>query len=78
VEAGDIDSQRMTSRIEQRRGRKDRYAMLSPVLLELESFGYRPCEEDLYYPRHLEITRMRLATKKRRVDRAIRFTSGRR
>jgi integrase len=29
-----IDSPRMTTRIEQGKGRRDRYAMLSPVLLE--------------------------------------------
>jgi integrase/recombinase XerD len=34
LKAGDVDSQRMTLRIEQGKGRKDRYAMLSPVLLE--------------------------------------------
>jgi site-specific recombinase XerD len=34
LKVGDIDSQRMALRIEQGKGRKDRYAMLSPVLLE--------------------------------------------
>lgn len=34
LKVSDIDSQRMTLRIEQGKGRKDRYAMLSPVLLE--------------------------------------------
>jgi site-specific recombinase XerD len=34
LKIGDIDSQRMTLRIEQGKGHKDRYAMLSPVLLE--------------------------------------------
>jgi integrase/recombinase XerD len=34
LKIGDIDSKRMTLRVEQGKGRKDRYAMLSPVLLE--------------------------------------------
>src|SRR5487761_2004554 len=34
LKVGDIDSERMTLRIEQGKGRKDRYAMLPPLLLE--------------------------------------------
>lgn len=34
LKISDIDSTRMTLRVEQGKGRKDRYAMLSPVLLE--------------------------------------------
>ena len=34
LKVGDIDSQRMTLRVEQVKGAKDRYAMLSPLLLE--------------------------------------------
>ena len=34
LRVGDIDSQRMTLRVEQGKGRKDRYAMLPPLLLE--------------------------------------------
>jgi integrase/recombinase XerD len=34
LKVGDIDSQRMTLRVEQGKDQKDRYAMLSPILLE--------------------------------------------
>jgi site-specific recombinase XerD len=34
LKVGDIDSQRMLLRVEQGKGRKDRYAMLPPILLE--------------------------------------------
>jgi site-specific recombinase XerD len=34
MKVGDVDGQRMTLRVEQGKGRKDRYALLSPVLLE--------------------------------------------
>ena len=37
----DIDSERMMLRVEQGKGRKDRYAMLSPQLLELLRDWYR-------------------------------------
>jgi integrase/recombinase XerD len=35
LRVGDIDSKRMTLRVQQGKSSKDRYAMLSPVLLEL-------------------------------------------
>jgi site-specific recombinase XerD len=34
LKTGDVDSQRMVLRIEQAKGRKDRYAILSPLMLE--------------------------------------------
>jgi integrase/recombinase XerD len=37
----DVDSKRMMLRVEQGKGRKDRHAMLSPVLLELMRDWYR-------------------------------------
>ena len=41
LKVSDIDSERMLLRIEQGKGRKDRYAMLSPKLLELLRDWYR-------------------------------------
>ena len=41
LKISDIDSKRMMLRIEQGKGRKDRYAMLSPTLLELLRDWYR-------------------------------------
>ena len=35
LKVSDVDSKRMLLKIEQGKGRKDRFAMLSPVLLEL-------------------------------------------
>ena len=35
LKVGDIDSERMVMRVEQGKGRRDRYAMLSPTLLEV-------------------------------------------
>ena len=44
----DIDSERMLLRIEQGKGRKDRFAMLSPLLLELLRDWYRIARPTLW------------------------------
>jgi integrase/recombinase XerD len=41
LKVGDIDSDRMLIRVEQGKGQKDRYAMLSPTLLHLLRHWYR-------------------------------------
>lgn len=41
LRVGDIDSDRMVVRIDQGKGRKDRYVMLSPILLDLLRTYYR-------------------------------------
>jgi integrase len=41
LKVGDVDSKRMTLRVEQGKGRKDRYAMLSPELLQRLRTWYR-------------------------------------
>jgi site-specific recombinase XerD len=46
LKVGDIDSGRMALRIEQGKGRRDRYAMLSPVLLELLRAWWRTARSE--------------------------------
>ncbi|MGB8817512.1 MAG: tyrosine-type recombinase/integrase [Rhizobiaceae bacterium] len=41
LKVGDIDSERMILRVEQGKGSKDRYAMLSPILLERLRYWWR-------------------------------------
>jgi site-specific recombinase XerD len=46
LKVSDIDSQRMTLRIEQGKGSKDRYAMLSPVMLECLRTWWRTSRDE--------------------------------
>jgi site-specific recombinase XerD len=49
LKVADIDSQRMLIRIEQGKGRKDRFAMLSPKLLELLRDWYRIARPRVFF-----------------------------
>jgi site-specific recombinase XerD len=48
LKVSDIDSQRMLLKVEQGKGRKDRFAMLSPQLLELLRDWYRIARPQLW------------------------------
>ena len=45
----DLDSQRMTLRVEQRKGQRDRYVMLSPQLLELLREWWRAARPQAWF-----------------------------
>jgi integrase/recombinase XerD len=71
LRVGDVDSQRMLIRVQQGKGKKDRYAMLSPLLLEVLRTWWRsqhragqprpkPSPEDWLFPgfrrgRHMNV-----------------------
>ncbi len=72
LKVGDIDSQRMLIRVEQGKGQKDRYAMLSERLLEVLRRYWRICHpgtgkpEDYLFPswranRHMSTTSLQIA-----------------
>ncbi len=48
MKISDIDSKRMLLRVEQGKGRKDRYAMLSPRLLEVLRIYWRAARPEVY------------------------------
>jgi integrase/recombinase XerD len=53
LKVADIDSQQMTIRIEQGKGRKDRYVMLPPTLLETLRAYWRACRPRTWlFPGH--------------------------
>src|ERR1700719_3459869 len=49
LKVADIDSQRMLIRVEQGKGRRDRFAMLSPKLLELLRDWYRIARPPMFF-----------------------------
>ena len=72
LKVGDIDSKRMLIRVEQGKGQKDRYAMLSARLLEVLRRYWRICHpgpgkpEDYLFPswranRHMSTTSLQMA-----------------
>ena len=67
LKIGDIDSQRMLLRVEQGKGRKDRYAMLSPRLLDVLRRYWRAFPSKHYlFPswrenRHMSTTALQIA-----------------
>jgi integrase/recombinase XerD len=69
LKVSDIDSKRMLIRVEQAKGRKDRYVMLSPRLLEVLRTYFRAARpKDFFFPgwregQHLSQSALQLACK---------------
>src|SRR5205085_1563765 len=79
LRVGDIDSQRMLIHVQQGKGQKDRYAMLSERLLHALRRYWRTCRpgpgrpEDYLFPswranRHLSTTSLQLACREKGVN----------
>jgi integrase/recombinase XerD len=78
LKVGDIDSQRMLLRVEQGKGGKDRYAMLSPRLLDVLRRYWRAVRPQHYlFPswkqdRHMSTTALQLAGREAAVRSGLR------
>ncbi len=78
LQVSDIDSQRMLLRIQQGKGQKDRYAMLSPRLLEVLRRYYRAVRPKQYlFPswrqgRHMSTESLQLACREAALQAGIR------
>jgi len=79
LKVSDIDSKRMVIRVEQGKGRKDRYVMLSPKLLALLREYWKACRPDCWlFPgtagRHASPESVRVVCKKACLDSGLKKT----
>jgi integrase len=65
LKVSDVDSQRMRLRVEQGKGQRDRYVMLSPQLLELLREWWRAARPPVWLPCRLQSARSRSRTRLR-------------
>ena len=77
LKVSDIDFERLLLRIEQGKGRKDRFAMLSPGLLDLLRDWYRIARPAVWlFPDHDPMLPMTTRQFNRAVQRALRRLNG--